>query len=207
MVYGTPLTLPGTFLEDPEPPGEVFQRQLRRAFDRWEPPEPFRSVKPPGYVDDFTRSPACSSAEMDMYHLQSLSTAAPTSCSGGRRSFSSCRSKTTATPSPLTASSRSSRQFQLRPRFLPGEAVHPSSGQILQQRPAGLEVVPGSSSLQPLSRPSLGGRCSAPSFILLTIVYLLNVSTYLLLSYKYIYSFSNLLTEQSLDIWSATIPR
>ena len=51
MVYGTTLALPGTFLDEPEPPGEVFQRQLRRAFDRWEPPEPFRSVKPLGYVD------------------------------------------------------------------------------------------------------------------------------------------------------------
>ena len=127
MVYSTTLALPGTFLNKPEPPGDVFQRWLGRAFDWWEPPRWICTTSGASLQRPIPRAPEAGEVLRP------------------------------ADWRPLTASSRSSCLFQFWPRFLPGEAILPSSGRFLKQRPAGLEGVPRSFSLQPLSRPSLGG--------------------------------------------------
>ena len=46
MVYCTTLAMPGTFLDEPEPPGEVFQRQLRRPSTAGSRPSPSIASSP-----------------------------------------------------------------------------------------------------------------------------------------------------------------
>ena len=121
MVYSTTLALPGTFLNKPELPGDIFQHRLGRAFDQWEPPRWICTTSGASLQRPIPRAPEAGEV---------------------------LRPADWRPPSLLTASSRSSRLFQLRPRFLSGEAVLPSSGRFLKQRPAGPKKLQPSASVE-----------------------------------------------------------
>ena len=51
MLYGTTLSVPGSFLTSADLPGDDFFKKLRLAFDKFEPPPAVHHAAPSGYLD------------------------------------------------------------------------------------------------------------------------------------------------------------